>query len=124
MREVNESDFRARGAAFWRLTTKDYELSSTERELLVEVCRMLDISDELQRFIDDVGPTIKGSMGQLRVNPAVIELRNNGLALGRLLSQLQLPDPNGGIMPSPGHSSSDATRAAVARWSRPTPGGA
>jgi hypothetical protein len=104
----------SRGRKFWRDVHATWEFNRDELELVVEVCRLLDTCDRLQAALDDDGVTVRGSTGQTRVHPAVGELRGARLALGRLLAQLGLPDPDEQKMPSP--SQERAQRAARARW--------
>jgi hypothetical protein len=104
-----------RGRAFWRTVQASYELDPAETELLVEVCRTLDLAERLQGVLEDAGLVAAGSVGQPRVHPAVGELRAARALLGRLLAQLELPDPeSGSTLASPGQAK--ARKAAKARW--------
>lgn len=104
----------ARGGAFWTHATDTYELSESETQLLREVCRLLDEVESLRGVLDTDGMTVAGASGQTRVHPAVTEIRQHRLTLGRLLAQLALPDPEGESLPTPAQSR--AKRAAAARW--------
>ncbi len=86
------SGLAARGRAFWSQAVDTYELTESELALLVEVCRLMDECEALREAIATEGTTVAGSRGQPRVHPALGELRQHRLALGRLLSQLALPD--------------------------------
>lgn len=103
-----------RGRQFWTKTVKTFTLSDAELELLVEVCRALDQCEALQSAITVDGITVTGSKGQSRVHPAVAELRQVRLAVGRLIAQLALPDDEGDSVPSP--TTLRARNAAGARW--------
>lgn len=105
----------ARGRAFWRRTVASFVLSETEVELLGEVCKLLDECDSLHAVVAVDGVTVPGSSGQPRVHPALGELRQHRLAVGRLLAQLALPGDEEGTLDSP--SRARARRAAAARWS-------
>lgn len=107
-------DLAARGRAFWRTTVATFDLSEVELELLRECCRLLDECEQLRTTVDEDGTTVKGSTGQPRVHPALGELRQHRLALGKLLAQLDLPDEAGESLPSP--TSARARRAAQSRW--------
>jgi hypothetical protein len=97
-------------------------LDRSENELLLEICRALDLADDLNRVLAGEGMTVAGSKGQTRVHPAVASLTAVRALLGRQMAQLALPDPDGEAMPS--HQSVQARRAAQARWSqRRGPGG-
>jgi hypothetical protein len=110
--------FGARGQAFYSNTTANFELSPAELELLFEACRTLDDLESLNNALESDGVTVKGSTGQTRVHPALGEIRQHRLALGRLLSQLELPEPDGETLPT--FKQAQARRAgksgARARW--------
>ncbi len=110
------SDLDARGRTFWRTTVAAFDLSDVELELLRECCRLLDECESLRTSVDAEGTTVKGSAGQPRVHPALGELRQHRLALGKLLAQLALPDDVGEQLPSPVQAR--ARRAAETRWGR------
>ena len=110
------SDLASRGRAFWRTTVGSFELSEVEFELLRECCRLLDECESLRTSVDTEGTTVKGSTGQPRVHPALGELRQHRLALGKLLAQLALPDDLGEQLPTPVQAR--ARRAAESRWGR------
>src|SRR4051812_17599608 len=95
------SDLSARGRAFWRATVAAFELSDVELQLLTECCRLLDECEQLRRTVESDGTTVEGSAGQTRVHPALGELRQHRLALGRLFAQLSLPDEEGESLPTP-----------------------
>lgn len=103
-----------RGRAFWRDIVADYELSRVELELLAECCRSVDQIDALRQAIEEDGITVRGSEGQPRVHPAVTQINATRTMLGRLLAQLDLPDPEGETLRSP--TSARAVKAANDRW--------
>lgn len=103
-----------RGRRFWRAVVGTYELEPDEVEVLVEVCRTLDQVETLQAAVDRDGLTVRGSVGQVRIHPAVSELRSSRLALGKLLAQLELPDLDGEALSSP--TQARARKAARSRW--------
>jgi Trm5-related predicted tRNA methylase len=87
----------------------------SELELLAETCRMLDSCDALRAVLDREGVTSVGSTRQPRIHPAVGELRQARLAVGRLLGQLALP----GEDDKPAVStvlSARGRHAAMSRW--------
>ena len=107
-------DLSVRGKAFWRHTVKVFELSDVEMELLRECCRLLDECELLRDSVESEGTTVKGSTGQVRVHPALGELRQHRLALGKLLAQLALPDVDDTALKTP--TQARASRAAQTRW--------
>lgn len=100
---------RGRGRRFWRQVLATYELRPDERELLAEVCRQLDLVDELRGQVDCDGVTVVGSRGQQSVHPALVELRQVRQELRRTFAQFDWPDEES-------TSSQRARRAAQARW--------
>ncbi|MDP9459458.1 MAG: hypothetical protein M3Q22_04120 [Actinomycetota bacterium] len=107
-------DLGPRGRRFWTSTVDVYELTDSERALLLEVCRLMDECEALRQAVADDGTTVPGSNGQPRVHPAVGELRAHRLALGRLLSQLSLPDEDEDTLPTPVQAR--GRQAASKRW--------
>lgn len=106
----------ARGKAFWTATIAANELSETETELLLEVCRGLDVADALAQVIAEEGVSAVGSKGQRVTHPAVTEARQLAVVLGRLLAQLAIPDAEEETVDSP--TTVRARHAAQARWHR------
>ena len=113
-KSVRTGAFGARGQAFHDKITAAFTLSEAESELFAEVCRILDEIDGLNTAVKRDGITVGGSQGQVRVHPALGEVRQHRLALGRLLAQLSLPDEAGAGLASP--VSARARKAAQARW--------
>ena len=107
-------DLGPRGKAFWRTTLGAFELSEVETELLRECCCLLDECESLRASVESEGTTVEGSTGQVRVHPALGELRQHRLALGRLLAQIGLPDVDGSTLSTPAQAR--AKRAAQSRW--------
>ena len=106
----------SRGRRFWNRTVAAYALTDAERELLVEACRALDECDALAAVIAEEGFSATGSQGQQRVHPAVTELRQLRLVVGRLLAQLALPEDDEDGVPSP--ATLRGRHAAETRWRR------
>lgn len=110
------ADLSVRGRKFWRTTLADFELSDVEMELLIECARLLDECESLRNAVHSDGVTVTGSTGQPRVHPALGELRQHRLALGRLLAQLALPDVEDEKLLSPAQSR--GRKAAQTRWAK------
>lgn len=109
---VAPRELAPRGRKFWRSTVDVYELEPEELEILREACRTLDNLDALERVLKADGPMVKGSEGQQRIHPAFAEMRGGRLVLGRLLKQLDLPEPAA----EPSEASKRASVAAQERW--------
>jgi hypothetical protein len=107
-----------RGGRFWASVTGVYQLNVDELELLTETCLTLDDLDALRQVIAEEGTTVEGSKGQTRTHPALTEMRQTRIGLGRLLAQLALPDPDDeeGRPSIPSPLSIRGRNAAQARW--------
>lgn len=108
---------KGRGRRFWNRVERDFNLSDVEHELLTEVCRQLDECDALRAVIVTEGATAEGSRGQVRIHPALLELRHSRAELRLLLAELQLPDldpDNDQAVPTA--RSERARKAANTRW--------
>ncbi|WP_427129326.1 hypothetical protein [Pseudarthrobacter sp. S9] len=112
------SGLNARGKAFWVLITDGFELDSAELEVLKEAARTLDEIDALKASADEHGPMVKGSTGQLVVNPALLEVRQARAAFERMVKALALPSEDEGQgSAAERRISEDARMAAQVRWS-------
>jgi hypothetical protein len=89
------------------------EWSERENALLDLAVRQADDIGSLEAVLEAQGPTVKGSMGQSRLNPVFAELRQSRLALSRILHDLKMPDEglDGGQA-----KDTKAQRAARVRW--------
>lgn len=81
---------RKSGRALWRAVLTDYELDEHESATLLQACRLADLCDTLTRTIEAEGVMAESSQGS-RVHPAVVELRQQGIALARLMTALRIP---------------------------------
>ncbi|MEU4582323.1 hypothetical protein AB0F92_09580 [Kitasatospora aureofaciens] len=85
--EQHLSSLSATARALWDSVDSDYELTSQEQRLLLEICRTSDTLDAL-----DADVQRNGVMRANKVNPAVVELRQTRIAFARLNAALALPD--------------------------------
>lgn len=110
---------KPRGRALYRSVERGlpagWELDEREREILVLAARQADDLAALEAALKRDGMVVRGSARQPRLNPAVSELRQGRLALGRLLGQLDLPDAD--EQPQ-NEASRRARHAATSRWAR------
>lgn len=68
----------------------DFELAEHETTVLREACRTADSIDSLQTVLEQEGPMSETSQGR-RVHPALVELRQQRIALARLFAALRIP---------------------------------
>lgn len=105
------------GEGFREAVLAVYELSDAEERLLDQAAATLDVVALLEARVAEDGPMVAGSQGQPVLHPAVSEARQQRLAFGRLVGQLNLPDAEDGEgVWTP--EQVRARRAAQARWRR------
>lgn len=102
-----------KGAELWSSIDGRYELRADEQRTLEDACREADLIERLEDDLRTADLMVKGSMGQLVASPLVSEIRQHRATLGQLLRSLKLPDESGET-----DVSSNARKAARARWSR------
>ena len=105
---------RARGARYWKKITGEFDLSDSERELLLEVCRTLDNLDALADAVTEHGAVVRGAAGQVTTNPALTEARGQRALAHRLIAAMNLPDEEGQAVPNAYSQRGKAANAA--RW--------
>ncbi|WP_433361924.1 hypothetical protein ACQPZX_29395 [Actinoplanes sp. CA-142083] len=81
---------RAGGQRLWDSITGEFELDEHELSLAREVCRTVDQVDELESIVRRDGAIIESPQG-LKTHPAMVEARQQRIALARLLAALRMP---------------------------------
>ena len=84
------SSLRAPGRRLWDSVVDHFELEEHEVALLVEAVRTVDNLDQLEAAVRRDGPLLQSEQGP-RAHPALIESRQQRIALARLLAALRLP---------------------------------
>jgi hypothetical protein len=82
--------FGAAGAALWRAVVVDYELDSTESEILSLACRALDRAARARAAVERDGEFITGRYGDLKAHPGMLVVRDAESAALRALRSLHL----------------------------------
>lgn len=80
----------ASGQDLWRSVLRDFELDDHELALLKEASRTVDNLDALAERLAGDGIMSESSQGT-RVHPALPELRQQRIALARILAALRIP---------------------------------
>jgi hypothetical protein len=111
------TDLGKSGKALWSAVTKLYDLEPHHENLLASACRHSDMVARLETLLKD-SLTVTGSTGQVRLNPAISELRQSRLALSKLLVDLALPAETVAELARPSAATRQASHAATARWNR------
>ena len=78
------------GAKLWRELTRRYEFEQHETALLREMVRTVDLLDRLAAIVKREGAIVKGPHGS-KPHPAIVESRQQKIALARLTAALRLP---------------------------------
>lgn len=78
------------GKRLWAAVTDDFELAEHELAQLEEACRVRDTIAALRKLVTKDGQMISSSQG-MRLHPAVAEIRQQQLALARILATLRVP---------------------------------
>ncbi len=93
----------------------DWQLDARELTLLERAGRCADDLDKLEKAIDKDGIMVEGSQGQRRVHPALAEARQLRLVQLRLLSAIEMVDPQAHKR-SATPAQARARHAAEVRW--------
>lgn len=113
MSEPIVSALQDRARAYWEAVTDSYDLNVDGLELLVETCECIDRCDRLAAQLREEGLMVEGRYGP-KAHPALSALRSDEALLAKLVAQLGLPDPEGGVIESP--ATLRARKAAETRW--------
>lgn len=107
-----------RGKALWAAVTAEFSLDVREQAQLEDASRTADLIDRLQAKIDADGVMTDAYGG--RVHPAATEIRQQRLALARLLVALRVPagEEDGIVVVGGGRSQRRAIRG-VYRTQKP-----
>jgi hypothetical protein len=79
------------GTRLWDAVTADFSLNAAELELLEQAARVSDQCAMLAEIVASEGVMSESRLGESKIHPAAIELRNERLLLGRLLTTLRVP---------------------------------
>lgn len=81
-----------KGQRLWRDLTAKWEFTEEEYRLLENACYTADrIAKERREIGDEL--TVKGSMGQTVAHPLLAQLRADEEHLAKLLSRIDMPEP-------------------------------
>ncbi|WP_158887915.1 terminase [Amycolatopsis anabasis] len=80
----------ATGRRLWKSVVDEYELDEHELALLVEAVRTVDALSALDADVQRMGVLVESPQGR-KANPALVEARQQRIALARLLAALRLP---------------------------------
>lgn len=89
-RPLGRSPLAAAGERLWRSVTDHYDLDEHEATLLHSACTTADLIDVLDATVAREGAVIESPQGR-KAHPALVEVRQQKIALARLLAALRLP---------------------------------
>lgn len=95
MKTKTPAGLQAPGERLWSSVLDVYELDEHESTLLLEACRTVDALEELDASVREDGPLVSSPQGT-KANPALVEARQQRIALARLLAALRLPSGDEG----------------------------
>lgn len=87
------------GQRLWQSVLGQFDMAEHEAAQLEEACRVRDTIVLLRERLEVDGLMIESSQG-LRLHPAVAEVRQQQLALARLLATLDVPAPVEDALPA------------------------
>lgn len=105
------------GLALWNDVTSKYGLRADELRVLESAARQADLIAILDAGLDGAELLVRGSQGQMVINPIITEVRQHRTTFAALLRQLKLPDDEAGTAQAGAPRSTSARAAASARWS-------
>lgn len=79
------------GRALWRAAVREFQFNAVELELLRQMAKTLDEAAALEAALATQGPTVKGHVGQPRLNPIYAQLTTHRKLLDQLACALALP---------------------------------
>ena len=97
---------RGMGAAARRLydvTLEQFELSAHEQILLREICKTIDIIEDLTKIVEAEGVMQQATFREVAVHPVLSQLRAQRLCLSKLVRDLRLPlglEPVRAVLPA------------------------
>ncbi len=84
-------EFGAAGRDLFADLTGRFRFSDVEMRTVNDACRTADVIAALQANIDENGVALVQPSGRIAANPACAEVRQQRLALARLIASLRLP---------------------------------
>ncbi len=112
-KQSTPADFGESGARMWGEISSRWNLRPDELRILEDACREADLIDDLADAARGADKLVRGSQGQMVINPLISELRMHRATLASLTAKLALPDENNAEA-----RSTAARKAAQARWSK------
>lgn len=87
------------GQKLWKSIEGEFDLAEHELAQLEEACRVRDTIAALRAQVNTDGVMLTSSQGQ-RLHPGIAEIRQQQLALARLLATLQVPALEEDMLPA------------------------
>jgi hypothetical protein len=81
---------KAGGRRLWSAVTTDFDLDESAQAVLTQACYTVDLLAELRAKLAETPAVIDSAQGP-RVHPLVVEVRQQRLALAKLIQQIGLP---------------------------------
>src|SRR5262245_14154708 len=84
------------GRRLWSEVVAAFELDEHETALLVQICRTVDVIDDLHDLVRADGYMVTSPQGATKAHPALVEARAQRITLARLQAALRLPSGEDG----------------------------
>lgn len=79
------------GRRLWRAVLKAFDLEEHELALLRRACHVADRCEALQAVVDSEGLFETNRLGERKMHPAVVELRQQEILLAKLVVAMRVP---------------------------------
>lgn len=87
------------GRRLWSEVLGELELTQAELAILTAACRTVTTLERIAEELESGGLTCENSRGDVVASPLIIEQRQQGAALTRLIASLRLPQDDTDVRP-------------------------
>lgn len=94
-RRATPPDLGPAGVETWESVARCFRLEDHEAKILHEAAHTADLIAELAADVEREGRTAVTASGSPKLHPAVTEVRQQRIALGKLIASLRLPEAPG-----------------------------
>jgi hypothetical protein len=102
-RTASQRGLGAAARRLWDVTLERFELSAHEQIMLREICKTIDIIEDLTKIVEAEGVVQQKTFRDIAVHPVLTQLRAQRLCLSKLVKDLRLPlglEPERAILPA------------------------
>ncbi|MGW6035716.1 hypothetical protein ACWFOS_18880 [Gordonia terrae] len=92
IRRAERQAWSDRARDYVKAIERDYELTESEQVVMVELARAITRSDEITEALRTESLSVTNRFGEVVAHPYVVELRQLGGLIAKLIGALRLPD--------------------------------